>query len=132
MSENDAPSVRERWARLRFAVIGALLVAPPEPGALHGALTALAAQSWRHPVSGVPVCFGFSTLERWYYAARRADGDPLGALRARRRVDAGRHRRWCEALRQVLRVQYTDYPSWSVQLHVDNLAVRVGEHEHAV
>ncbi len=127
MSENDEHSVRERWARLRFAVIGALLVAPPEAGALHAALTALAAQSWRHPVTGAPVRFGFSTLERWYYAAKRADADPLGALRARRRVDAGRHRRLCEALRQVLRVQYTAHPSWSVQLHVDNLVVRVGE-----
>ena len=33
----------DRWAHLRFAVVGALLAAPPTKGDLHEALTALAA-----------------------------------------------------------------------------------------
>ena len=123
MGEQDGASDHERWARLRFAVVGALLVAPPEPGALRAAIAALVARTWRHPVSGEPVRFGFSTVERWYYTARAAGADPVGALRSRRRADAGRHRRFGERLRAVLRAQYQAHPSWSVQLHVDNLAV---------
>ena len=124
---SEEPGVRERWARLRFAIVGALLAAPPERGELARALQTLAAKTYRHPVSGEPVRFAFSTLERWLYAARRAERDPVGALRSRARTDAGRPRRMSVALREVLRRQYRDYPSWSIQLHVDNLAVRVGE-----
>jgi len=125
MSDDDKLAPRERWARLRFAIIGPLLAAPPEAGALRAALAELARRTWRHPVTGEPVRFGFSTLERWYYAARRAERDPLGALRPRRRADAGRHRRLSQALRRVLHAQHRAHPSWSVQLHVDNLAVLV-------
>lgn len=127
MSEDEPRSVHERWARLRFAIIGPLLAAPPEPGELQGALRALAAKRWRHPASGESVRFGFSTVERWYYIARRATRDPVAALRARRRADAGRHRRLSEALRALLHQQYQRHRTWSVQLHVDNLAVQVAE-----
>ena len=58
------PPERDRWARLRFLVIGPLLAAPPGPGQLNGALNALAAKTWRHPVTGLDVRFGASTLER--------------------------------------------------------------------
>lgn len=126
MGEKDGASDHERWARLRFAVVGPLLAAPPAPGELHAAIAALAARTWRHPVSGEPVRFGFSTVERWYYAASAAGADPVGALRSRRRADAGRHRRFGERLRAVLRARYQAHPSWSVQLHVDNLAVLAG------
>ena len=34
-------SKRDRWARLRFVIIGSLLAAPPESGALHSALALL-------------------------------------------------------------------------------------------
>jgi transposase InsO family protein len=125
MSEQDKHTVRERWARLRFAVIAPLLAAPPEPGKLRAALTALAAKRWRHPLSGEPVRFGFSTLERWFYIAKRADRDPVAALRTRRRTDAGNHRRLSSRLREALQHQYHAHPSWSVQLHADNLAVLV-------
>ena len=60
-----------------------------EPGRLRDALLILAAKTWRHPDSGLDVRFGVSTLERWYYAARRCD-DPLVALRDRLRGDEGR------------------------------------------
>ena len=84
------PPERDRWARLRFSIIGPLLAAPPAPGQLRAALLALAAKTWRHPVSGLDVRFGVSTLERWYYAARGA-ADPVAALQdraARRRSGA--------------------------------------------
>lgn len=79
MSDDEALSERERWARLRFVAVGPLLAAPPPSGELHTAIAALAARSWRHPVTGEPVCFGFSTVERWYYLARRAGADPVRA-----------------------------------------------------
>jgi len=120
-------STAERWARLRFAIIGPLLAAPPAPGELHAALEQLAAKSYRHPLTGEPVQFAFSTLERWLYTAQSADRDPVAALRARRRTDAGRSRRLSQALRQTVHEQYRLHPSWSVQLHYDNLTVLVAE-----
>ena len=47
-TENDP----DRWARLRFAIIGHLLAAPPPRGELRAALEALAAKTWTHPVHG--------------------------------------------------------------------------------
>ena len=46
-------------------------------------IAALAARTWHHPTTGKPVCFGFLTIERWYYR------DPVGVLRRTQRADAG-------------------------------------------
>lgn len=115
---------RERWARFRFEIVGRLLAAPPEAGALQGELERLAAQTWRHPTTGEPVRFGRSTIERWYYAARNARTDPIGALRRQVRADAGRQKSLTGALRETLNAQYRAHPSWTVQLHYDNLKAR--------
>jgi putative transposase len=122
--DDDAGRRQDRWAQLRFAVVGSLLAAPPKKGALQQALTALAAREWQHPIRHEPVRFGRSTLERWYYHARRAL-DPVGQLRRRLRADAGQQPAMGTAVRQVLRAQYDAHPSWSYQLHVDNLRARV-------
>lgn len=118
---------RDRWARLRFAIIGPLLAAPPDPGALQHTLKRLAAQRWRHPVSGEPVRFGASTIERWYYAAKNAKSDPVGALRRAVRNDAGEIRSLSQPLRERLHAQHQAHPSWTAQLHYDNCAVMVTE-----
>ena len=89
LSSNEDLPQRDRWARLRFAIIGPLLAAPPAAGELHGALNLLAAKTWRHPFTGLQIRFGCSTLERWYYAAKKA-GDPVYALRNQVRHDIGR------------------------------------------
>ncbi len=68
MIERGGSRVHERWARLRFSIIGALLAAPPAKGELSAALRQLAAREWRHPSTGAPVRFSVSTLERWYSA----------------------------------------------------------------
>jgi len=112
---------RDRWARLRFAIVGPLLAAPPPPGALHGALQALAAQSWQHPGTGLPVRFGASTIERWLYAARRADLDPVASLKTKVRSDRGRQKTITTEIAQAINTQYRDHPGWSCQLHYDNL-----------
>jgi putative transposase len=56
----------ERWAQLRFSVVGPLLAAPPGPGQLRLELKHLAERKWRHPITGAWTSFGRSTIERWY------------------------------------------------------------------
>ena len=116
------PRVHERWAHLRFSVIGQLLAAPPDTGELRAAIEALAARTWQHPTSGEPARFGFSTIERWYYRALRERTDPVGVLRRKLRADAGQQIAVGDAVRRAVLAQYAAHKSWSVQLHHDNLA----------
>jgi len=114
---------RDRWARLPFVIIGPVLASPPAKGQLRAALTALSERTWRHPVGGRPIRFGVSTLERWYHAARAAGDDPVTALRTRVRADAGQSRQPSPTVMAAIEAQYKQHPSWSVQLHYDNLGV---------
>ena len=120
-SEDDLPQ-RDRWARLRFAIVGPLLAAPPGAGELHDALTLLAAKTWRHPFTGLDVRFGVSTIERWLYAAKRA-ADPVRALRNQVRRDIGRFPSLSPEAVTALTTQYGNHPGWTAQLHHDNLRV---------
>lgn len=120
MKTSNGSGPRDRWARLRFAIIGPLLAAPPAAGQLAQALQALAARTWRHPVTGADIHFGASTIERWYYAARRAP-DPVAHLRDRLRGNGQRFACVSPAVAQALQQQYTEHPGWTIQLHVDNL-----------
>ena len=122
MSSITEPPQRDRWARLRFAIIGPLLAAPPAPRLLREALRLLSAKTWRHPVSGLDVHFGVSTIERWYYAARRTP-DPVATLRNRLRRDIGRFPSLSPVVIEILRAQYHEHPGWTAQLHFDNLRV---------
>ncbi len=126
MSPITDPPKRDRWARLRFAIIGPLLAAPPAPSQLHAALSVLAAKTWRHPVTGLDIRFGVSTIERWYYAARRKP-DPVAALRNRLRRDIGRFPSLGPALIETLHAQYREHPGWSAQLHFDNLRAALSD-----
>jgi len=121
MADKPASRVHERWARFRFSVIGRLLAAPPDKGALRAALEELAAHEWRHPTTGAPVRFGVSTLERWFYRSRNERQDPVGVLQRKRRQDAGEQASMTTALRQALLAQYNAHKSWSAKLHHDNL-----------
>ena len=118
----------DRWARLRFAIIGPLLAAPPKRGELRKQLLDLSKCRWKHPVNGADVRFSYATLERWFYMARHAP-DPVAALRRCRRRDAGRTRRLAAFLMQTLAAQYRDHPGWTVQLHYDNLVAQAEEDE---
>jgi hypothetical protein len=69
MKDNDHSSIAQRWARLRFAIIGPLLACPPRRGQLRVELEMLARRRWMHPTSGELVTFGVSTIERWFYIA---------------------------------------------------------------
>jgi hypothetical protein len=68
------------------------------------------------------VQFGFSTLERWLYAARGERTDPVAVLRRRVRKDSGQQRRLVGEQRDALCAQYRQHRGWSYQLHADNLA----------
>ena len=116
------PPERDRWARLRFSIIGPLMAAPPAPRQLGSALLALASKTWRHPVSGLDVRFGASTLERWYYRARRA-ADPVAALKDSLRGDEGGFPSLTPVAITALTLQYREHPGWTAQLHLDNLRV---------
>jgi transposase InsO family protein len=123
---SDSTSPRQRWAHFRFSVVGELLAAPPAPGELKDALARLSGKPWRHPITGKPTYFARSTIERWYYAAREA-GDPVRALVRRARSDLGRARAMPAAIAELIVQQYRDHPSWSYQLHYDNLAAQIRE-----
>lgn len=120
--ERRGRRVHERWAHLRFSVIGQLLAAPPGKGALKAEIEALSERTWQHPTTGEPVRFGFSTIERWYYRALRERSDPVGVLRRKIRADAGQQAAVSDAVRRAVLAQYAAHKGWSVKLHHDNLA----------
>jgi putative transposase len=128
MGDGDGKSSHERWAALRHAIIGPLLAAPPERGDLAHELRRLSERMWRHPITGEPVRFGFSTLERWLGTARSAD-NPMRALRRQVRSDAGSRPSMTPPVCAALRGLYRQYPSWSAELHRDNLVVVATEQE---
>ncbi|MEK7731191.1 MAG: DDE-type integrase/transposase/recombinase [Planctomycetota bacterium] len=127
--KKDEPSLRstERWAHFRFSVIGSLLAAPPPRGQLQAQLQALADKTWRHPIGGHHFTLGFSTIERWYQKASAAKASPVDVLKRKIRSDQGQHPALRAALVTQLTEQYRQHPSWSYQLHADNLSARITE-----
>jgi transposase InsO family protein len=125
MPGKDGTPARVKWAQFRFSVVGPLLASPPGAGELRSELERLAAKRWRHPISGEPTRFGCSTIQKWYYQARRARRDPLEALSRKVRRDCGALRGMKPELVEKLFAQYKAYPSWSYKLHRDNLGVLV-------
>jgi putative transposase len=115
----------ERWAHFRFSVIGLLLAAPPARGELQHKLKELAAKKWRQPISGQWISLGRSTIERWYYKALRGKAGPVEVLKRKIRSDQGTHPAVGPKLAERLATQYRQHPSWSYQLHFDNVAVLV-------
>ena len=87
---------------MRFAVVGQLLAAPPPKGELRAELERLAAREWPHPITGLPVRFGVSTLERWLHKARKENRDPVRVLRRKVRTDLGAQGSMSLAIREAL------------------------------
>ena len=117
--QND-PSRRDRWAHLRFSIIGPLLAAPAQAGELQSQLALFAAKTWRHPTTGADITFSVCSLERWYYAARKA-ADPVAVLKNRLRGDIARFPSLSQTVIDALVAQYREHAGWSAQLHFDNL-----------
>ena len=121
MGERQQTRIHDRWAQLRFSVIGQLLAAPPPKGELRSEFEKLAEQEWRHPVTGEPVKFAATTIRRWYYRSVRERHDPVKALRRKVRADAGHQIAMSDAVRKALLEQYAAHKGWSVKLHHGNL-----------
>jgi transposase InsO family protein len=113
----------QRWAQFRLSVIGELLSCPPPKGQLQQTIGQLAKKNYRHPTDpNQRICFGPSTIERWYYKAKDAV-DPIAVLGRKIRSDSGVRWSMPETILQELKAQYENYPRWNVQLHYDNLKV---------
>jgi putative transposase len=125
---SEHSSRHERWALVRFAVVGHLLAAPPPKGELRAEIEKLAARDWQHPITGLPVRFGVSTIERWLHRARKERQDPVRILRRKVRADVGTQESLTLAIRQALRAQYAGHLSWSTVLHHDNLRALAQQH----
>lgn len=125
--DDDGRSRHARWAHLRFSIIGPLLAAPPPRGELTEEIARLATKWWKHPVTGKPVRFGFSTIEKWLHKARGERTDPVAVLRRRVRKDSGRQRGMTQRQRDALVAQYLRHRRWSYQLHADNLRALCAE-----
>lgn len=121
MVDGDGASVRARWARLRFMIIGSLLANPPDRGELQERIQELADKLWEHPTAGKKTQFSFSTIERWFYLARGQEPDPFGKLVRKTRKDAGAHPTISVKLSEAIASQYRDHRTWQYKLHYDNL-----------
>ena len=119
-NDDNAPSARVRWARLRFQILGPLMASPADDGELKTRIGELAARPWRNPTTGESIRFSFKTIERWWYTARGVD-DPLSALARKVPSHAGTHPSVGPALAEAIAKQHRDHPRWSFQLHFDNL-----------
>ena len=126
MSKSELP-MWQRWAQFRFSVIGELLSSPPGKGQLQRALERLAERTYQHPIDDSrQIGIGKSTIEKWYYRAKRAS-DPISALGRKIRSDAGIRWSMSESLLAVLKAQYEAHRRWNVQLHYDNLVALAQE-----
>ena len=127
MSEKSDVCLEERWAHLRFSIVGPLLSAPPKDGELKTALEALAEKLWLDPVSGEQTSFSLppsSAGTTW-----RATRGPIPSTccARSRAVTVASQRSLPEKVKEAVGVQYTAHPGWSVQLHFDNLVARAKE-----
>lgn len=123
--KEESKSNRERWAELRFSIIGGLLSSPPEKGELRAALEALAGKRYRHPTRPDEwTHFGVSTIERWFYLARNAE-NPIEALTTKVRDDAGQTRVMKAELLAELKQQYKAHRKWTYLLHFLNVEALV-------
>ena len=80
-------NLRKR-AEFRFAVVAELLARPPDPGALTKRLDELCQKPWKDPVTGLSMRLSRTTIERWYYKARKTES-PVEALFPKKRQGDG-------------------------------------------
>lgn len=114
---------QEAWGSFRLSVIGQLLASPPPHGQLAAELKALAKKEWQHPITQRPFHVAFGTIEEWYYKARADRNSPAKALEGKLRRDVGQCRAVSAAVQRTIEELHQQHPSWSHQLHYDNLVV---------
>ena len=124
-NHDDERSIHERWSVLRFSIVAQLLAAPPPTGALQEELRLLSLRKWPHPRTAELVSFGTSTIERWYYRAKK-DHSPTTVLRRKVRSDRGLQH-VPAPLQEAVQSQYELHPTWTYRLHHDNLVALAQE-----
>ena len=122
MSHSKSTSARQRWAQLRFSIIGPLLHSPPEPGELSSRIVDLAAKTWRHPSTHEVIRFSAKSIERWYYTAKDHP-QPIVALERKVPTHAGVQRTITQGTAEAVRKLRREHPTWSGQLLYDNVLV---------
>jgi transposase InsO family protein len=103
----------ERVAVFKSQVIGPVVHKVLSRGQLRAALRALAVEKFRPPDSKRTRTYGVATLERWYYAFRRAG---LEGLKPRPRRDRGRGRALDVTTIELLCDMRHEHPSASAEL----------------
>ena len=125
MPGEDSTPARVKWAHFRFSVVGPLLASPPKKGELRAEVGGLAAKAWVHPITCEPTRFGRSTIQKWYYQAKRAWRDPVTALARKVRTDSGATRGMKPELKKIIVEQHEQHPGWTYKLRHKNLDVVV-------
>lgn len=124
MEELFAPMTHaEAVAHFRAGIIGGLAHAELARGQLSCALDELTQRTFRPPGSPITRSYGFSTLERWYYAYKKGG---LEALKPKERSDRGHARALNQKTRRLLLDIRRDHPGVSVPLILATL-VRQGQ-----
>ncbi len=117
---NDLPASR-KWALFRFSVIGNLFSSPPLQGDLQQELEELSKRTWSHPTSGDVCQFSKSTIERWYYRAKKVKDSPVAVLARKIRSDINSQKALTAKMINKLQVEVEQHKTWSLKLHSDNL-----------
>ena len=108
MTRGDGSRIHERWAQLRFSVIGHLLAAPPAPGMLRGELQKLAMRAVapsEHRRAGALRCLDDRTMAvpcptRTARSGRRLEAQATQGRRHPRLPERGGARRAAGAIRR--------------------------------
>ena len=109
------------WAQFRLAVIGELLCSPPERGQLKKKVRALGKKKWLHPLTGGLFRISSTSIERWFYKARKYNQNPIDSLANKVRVDWGENRKIDPCIVENWRDLYVNHPHWTYLLLYDNL-----------
>lgn len=120
--KEEALSSHHQKSAHRLSVIGELLSTHLKSGELRSCIQKLSNKVWKNPKTGVPVKYSFSTIERWYYRAKKEE-NPYEALKLKQRSDAGRICVFTSEMLEFFERQYVEYPKWTVKLHHDNFLV---------
>lgn len=116
-----------KWGRFRYSVVSRIDIATLQRGELAVELRALASRDWEHPITGEVVRFAVSTIEGWYYKAKKA-ANPIEALSRKVRKDAGTFRAISDRLAQLIRrFHRKKRKTWSHLLHYQNIKVYVAD-----
>ncbi len=111
----------EKIAEFRISVVSNLLSQRFERGELCKEFEDLSKKKWIHPGSGKSITISIPTLERWYYALKNNPCGLKSVLNQKNRSDFGCQKSIPAEIKVFLQKEFKEHPSWSYQLHYDNV-----------